>query len=197
MKTVFQNFFGGINSTMTEPPGIDMDVKKETLDNGVAPALQGDIAAIGLEDVFQLFNFAGLTGELEVRGVSNTGYFFFKKGALIFGALDNKQSKIGEIFLAGGRITEEQLRECLDIQKQNGHVQRLGQIFIEKEYIRRSNLTASLSRQIRESFFDVLTWTEGTFSFFINNSPDKEDHLLDERVDALLLQGMVNIDHSL
>ncbi|WP_028579615.1 DUF4388 domain-containing protein [Desulfogranum japonicum] len=196
MKTVLQSFFGGNHNTIIEPLEMSMDVKREAMCNCVLPALRGDIAAIGLEDVFQLFNFAGLTGELEVQGVSNNGFFFFEKGALIFGALDNKQTKIGELFLASGRITEEQLNECLAIQKQNGNTQRLGQILIAKGYIGRNNLTASLSRQMREAFFDVLTWSEGVFSFYLDHAPGKDEQRLHERVDALLLQGAMHIDHS-
>ena len=38
---------------------------------------QGDIAAIALDNIFQLFDFAALSGKLEIRTLENDGIFYF------------------------------------------------------------------------------------------------------------------------
>lgn len=39
---------------------------------------QGNIAAIGLDNIFQLFDLAALSGKLEVEAEGNGGIFYFK-----------------------------------------------------------------------------------------------------------------------
>lgn len=159
-------------------------------------ALQGDIAAIALENVFQLFDFAALTGKLEIHTIANSGSFYFKKGVLTYGILRINHHKIGELLVASHMITEEQLHECLLIHKQGPVKQRFGQILLNKGYIQPGNLGESLLRQIKEAFFEALSWQEGTFFFYPNQSPAAEDAQMHARIDHLLLEGMVYLDNA-
>lgn len=157
-------------------------------------ALEGDISAVALDDIFQLFDYAGLTGELEVSSGQNSGYFFFEKGLLIFGMLTTNQLKLGEILVAEKYITKDQLDECLQLHRNHGAPKRLGNIMVEHGYINQENLVETIGRQIKAAVFEALSWREGRFSFFNNRTPGKEDILLSERVDHLLLEGMVHLD---
>lgn len=159
-------------------------------------ALQGDLSAISIDDIFQLLDHAGLTGELEVLSTMNSGCFFFTKGLLVFGMLETSQKKIGEILLAEQQITSQQLEECLVIHRESDRQQRLGHILIQQGYIHPDNLTSSLGRQIKDAFFEALSWKEGTFLFYIDQTPEEGRLLVNERVDHLLLEGMVYIDDN-
>lgn len=159
-------------------------------------SLQGDISAIAIDDIFQLLDHAGLTGELEVLTTGNSGCFFFTKGLLVFGMLETSQKKIGEILLAEQQITSQQLEECLVIHRAGDRQQRLGHILIQQGYIHPDNLTSSLGRQIKDAFFEALSWKEGTFFFYIDQTPKEDRLLVNERVDHLLLEGMVYIDDN-
>ncbi len=194
MKSVFQRFFKTRTSSSGEKK--EGGLPQEMIRGGKVAALQGDIAAIKLDDVVQLVDYAGLTGELEILSSQNTGYFYFQKGLLIFGLLLSRQQKIGELLLAEQLITSEQLAECLELHQNEERKQRLGNIFIEKGYVKQDNLTSSLSKQIKESFFEALTWKEGSFQFYVNQAPGEDELLLNERVDSLLLEGMVHIDNE-
>ena len=48
-------------------------------------SLQGNIAVIELNNIFQFFDYAAASGELRVVGNDNSASFFFQKGLLIFG----------------------------------------------------------------------------------------------------------------
>lgn len=159
-----------------------------------AVAFQGNIAAIALENIFQLFDFAALSGRLEVQATNNNGSFYFKQGALIYGMLQISRRKIGEILLESHMITAQQLQECLSLQEQMRPQRPFGQILLEKGYIDPVGLDETLLRQIKEAFFETLSWQEGTFVFYHNQAPTPEAIQLKARVDHLLLEGMVYLD---
>lgn len=190
MKSVFKRLFqSGSPAENSTSPEADPSGLREK------PALQGDIAAISLDDVFQLFDYAGLTGELEVQHVDNNGFFFFEKGVLIFGMLAENRQRLGEMLLDEGYITAEQLDECLSMHKEDSR-QRLGRILLAQAYVSEDELVDSLGRQAKSAVFEALSWKEGSFYFHINKAPDDGEVLLRERVDHLLLEGMVHIDEN-
>jgi len=159
-------------------------------------AFQGNIAAIALENIFQLFDFAALTGRLEVQSPENTGNFYFTKGVLTYGMLQIHQRKIGEILLEAKMITPTQLQDCLRLHSQGQFQQRFGQILLEQGYVQADGLDSSLSHQIKEAFFATLSWQEGTFAYFPDQFPSPESIHLQARVDHLLLEGMLAIDNT-
>ncbi len=57
-----------------------------------------------------------------------------------------KRKRIGEILVSHGRISSEQVTECLRIQKETS--KRLGQILIEKEILTKEELTHILGEQL-------------------------------------------------
>lgn len=166
----------------------------ETAVSPCAPAMQGDIGAIALENVFQLFDFAALTGKLEIESPTNCGIFYFRNGALIHGLLRINQRKIGQLLLEAEVISQEQLDECLRLHEQSGNRQRFGQLLIEKGYVKPGWLDKSLLRQVKEAFFETLSWHEGTFRFYPNQMPARDAAQFYTRIDHLLLEGMVAID---
>jgi len=186
-------------STLTQlisSPSPQKDKHAETTPPNEDISFQGNIAAIALDNIFQLLEFAALSGKLEVNSRDNIGNFYFTKGVLTYGMLHINHRKIGEILLDSQLITEEQLQECLDLHKQSQFQRRFGQILLEKNYIQSARLDDSLHRQIKEAFFEALSWQEGTFFFYQNQTPSPEATRLQARVDHLLLEGMVYLDNS-
>jgi hypothetical protein len=159
-------------------------------------ALEGDLSAISIDTIFQLFDFAALTGKLEVQSVTNRGTFYFRQGILIHGLLQINQRKIGEILLDSQVITEQQLQECLLLHKQTGTRRKLGHILVEKGYIKPDWLNNSLLHQVKEAFFEALSWRKGTFRFYPHQCPASDVAQLHARIDHLLLEGMVQIDQA-
>jgi hypothetical protein len=159
-------------------------------------SLQGDIGAIELNNVFQFLDYATLSGELRIITNNNSGSFFFQRGILIFGALGTNQKRIGDLLLESGCISELQLNQCLRIHEQHEGRRRLGDILVRKGFHEFENLSETLKMQAREAFFETLRWKEGMFFFYINQYPSSEEILINERIDHLLLEGIVRLDHS-
>lgn len=155
---------------------------------------QGDIAAISLDNIFQLFDLAALSGKLEVRSQDNDGTFFFTGGVFIYGTLRINPRRIGAILLESGVITQVQLDQCLQLHEHSEQQRPLGQILVEKGYVEPKLLGDSLERQVKEAFYEALAWKEGIFVYYPGEEPAPAALQLQERVDHLLLEGMVYLD---
>jgi len=159
-------------------------------------ALQGSISAIELNNIFQFLDYATLSGELRVVAEHNNASFFFQRGMLIFGALSVNQKRIGDLLIESNLISEAQLIQCLRIHSQHERRRRLGDIMVKKGFIEFDVLAEMLKKQAREAFFETLSWKKGMFYFYANHAPSKEEILINERIDHLLLEGIVRMDNA-
>lgn len=196
MKSILRTLFGKQQQCSDTISASSTVLKQEDGQQGAKVALQGDIAIIALEDVFQLFDFAALSGKLEVQAPDNTGWFYFRNGVLTYGMLQINQRKIGEILLESDLVNEAQLKECLQLHQEGKSQQRLGQLLVEKGYLQPDILDDSLLCQVKHAFFEALSWHQGTFAFYQNEVPATEEVQLYARIDHLLLEGMVYLDNT-
>ena len=164
--------------------------KRKTVD------FQGAINIVTIEGVFQLLYFASLTGKLILLNPPDKATFHFVKGQLTWGSLHTKQKQIGQRLLDSELITEEQLNECLTIHINEKNKKRLGEILLEKGFLQSDLLHHSLKEQAKEAFFSVLSWKTGTFAFISNFTSDEDEVSISERIDHLLLEGVVQIDSN-
>lgn len=65
--------------------------------------------------------------------------------------------RLGEMLIAAGMLTEEQLNHGLQIQRKNG--KKLGAILVENNYIKQSQLIQMLERQLGVEFIDLTSYT--------------------------------------
>ena len=159
-------------------------------------SMQGNISVIELNTIFQFLDYAGLSGELRVVTEQNNASFFFNKGLLIFGSLSFNKKRIGDMLIDSGLITRDQLNRCLLIHSQLGGRRRLGDILVRKGLVNFNDLSDSLQVQARDAFFETLSWKRGMFFFYANQYPAKDEILINERIDHLLLQGLVRMDDA-
>ena len=82
MKSILQTIFGHQPQERTSAPPLLREEPLAAVPAGAAAALQGDIAEIALENIFQFLDLAALTGRLDVRSPANGGSFYFRNGAL-------------------------------------------------------------------------------------------------------------------
>lgn len=68
-------------------------------------------------------------------------------------AVETKKKRLGEMLVAGGLITEEQLRKALDEQKKRGA--KIGEIFVDLGFINELNLASFLGRQLNIPFIEI------------------------------------------
>jgi hypothetical protein len=157
-------------------------------------SFQGDLSLLSPVNLFQTIGLATLSGQLVVRGTKNTTYFIFTKGKLNYGFSLEGRKQIGQILLDSQLITIDQLKVCLADQKKSEKWKKLGSIVVENGYVKHSEITDLFQIQIKDVLFETLTWTEGSFTFVDTSPLTDEDIVLEENIDALILQGLVCFD---
>lgn len=159
-------------------------------------ALQGNIAIIELNTIFQFFDYTSASGELCIIGEENNASFFFRNGLLIFGSLSVNQKKLGDLLLESKLITVEQLAQSLSVHDQHGGHRRLGEILVDRGFLDFESLAEMLKQQAREAFFATLSWKKGMFFFYADQYPAEKEILINDRIERLLLEGMVRLDNA-
>lgn len=161
----------------------------------LAVDFQGSLQVLTIESVLQILYFTRLSGKLILLNPPEKATLFFNKGKLSWGTLHTQQKQLGRRLVDKEVITDEQLNECLKIHLNEKHKERLGEILLKKGFVQMPVLQANLKDQVKDAFFEVLTWDKGTFAFVSELSSD-EEIVLDERIDHLLFEGVVQIDRD-
>jgi len=164
--------------------------KRKTVD------FQGAIDIVTIEGIFQLLYYASLSGKLILLNPPEKASFYFSKGKLTWGSLHTQQKQIGQRLYDSSIITKEQLNECLTIQFSEKNKKKLGEILMEKGFLQSDLLHNSLKQQAKDAFFATLSWKKGTFAFISNFSSPEDEVTINERIDHLLLEGVVHIDKN-
>lgn len=158
-------------------------------------AFQGDLSIITIENLMQLVSHAALSGELQLTTSINSAVFFVHKGTLVYGYLEKNPMKIGQKLIQDNYITLEHLQECLLLCRSESPQPKIGKILVEKGYLQQGDLEKAIKEQIKAIFFEVLSWKEGFFSFSVKKIPSGEGIFLEERIDHLILTGILQLDN--
>ncbi|MEN8188703.1 MAG: DUF4388 domain-containing protein [Thermodesulfobacteriota bacterium] len=163
-------------------------------------AFHGDLSVVTIENLMQLVGHASLSGELQLATRDNSAIFFVHEGTLIYGHLEENSMKIGQKLIEKNYITSEQLHQCLSLYQEKSSRPKIGKILVKKGYIQQKDLEKVIKEQIKEIFFEVLSWKEGAFIFSIKKILSSEAIFVDERLDYLILEGLIhrdNVDNQL
>lgn len=158
------------------------------------PAFQGDLSVVTIENLMQMVSHAALSGELQLTTSGNSAVFFVHQGALVYGYLEKNPLRIGERLIKEKYITSEQLQEGLDHYRAANHPPKIGKILVEKGYLQQEDLEKAIKDHIKSIFFETLSWKKGSFAFSIKEIPSSEDICLEERIDHLILEGIIHLD---
>ncbi len=126
-------------------------------------AIKGSLREAGLPDVIQLLSMGQKTGILTVTEKEHFGSISFFKGNIVDSYLITRKNRIGELLVASGEMSEEQLGEALELQKKTG--EKIGKILLKEKFVREESLVIYLKQQIQETIMTMMTWENGYFSF--------------------------------
>ncbi|HUV37655.1 MAG TPA: DUF4388 domain-containing protein, partial [Patescibacteria group bacterium] len=154
----------------------------------------GDLSVLEPSVVFQVVNMSGLTGALKMITIGNVARFYFKEGELIFATIETRRRRIGAFLVEKGLISNPQLERALKEYHAEKNRGKIGNFLIERGFIDRDSFVSAVQDQIKEVVYEALGWNRGEFVFFHRAEPEKEDILLDIKLDYLILEGLKRID---
>jgi len=160
-------------------------------------AIEGPLRELGVHDIFQLLDLNRKTGQLRVTSAlrNNEGTVDFHGGRVIGAFIRDNPHQIGEMLVRSGRITEAELARAEAIRHQAGEPRRLGEILVAMGAVSSRELQRHLRRQVEALVFELLSWSEGYFSFS-EGRPDGAAVDMEEGLaaEALLMEAARRID---
>lgn len=158
-------------------------------------ALKGTLKDFALPDIFQLIGMQGKTGVLSLDDGRERVTVRFLEGQVV-GADQHPrslESRLGQVLVRKGRITEEQLEQAL--KKQSETLQRLGHILVSAGFISADNLRDAFETQVNEIIFRLFRWKEGGYEFNPTEHVDyDETHFTPVTAETILMEGARMVD---
>ncbi|HJW09079.1 MAG TPA: DUF4388 domain-containing protein [Holophagaceae bacterium] len=150
-------------------------------------ALKGNLATMGLEDLFQWLAVGKKTGILVIKGAHHTKKVAFQEGRVIHVGSDDPKEYLGQFLIAHGRITEVQLREALAAQ--DSEKQLLGRILVSRNLVREDEIQQIVQFKAEETVYDAFLWDTGEFEFLEGATPAPDVVLITLDVTSVVLEG--------
>lgn len=128
-------------------------------------SLNGDLQHFPIIDIIQLLNGARKSGVLRLSCEKGESQLVFHEGDLVSANFLNNRVRIGQVLVSAGAITDEQLAQALDIQKNSGDDRKpLVITLLEHDMVDETAAYNGIESLIEMTVVEVLTWKEGRFS---------------------------------
>lgn len=127
--------------------------------------LRGTTDVLGLPDFISLLSSLRKTGTLTLQSGGSMFVFEFQQGAIVHAVTNcgNPDLRLGTILVAQSKITEEQLKESLDVSAQSKVL--LGTQLLRSETVSEADLRSALEVQVRKIFDAAFALENAQFTF--------------------------------
>ncbi len=157
-------------------------------------ALQGKIEKFTLPEIFQLIANSKKTGTLGIQNSNDIIMVYFNNGRITYAYGPRQTSHIGQLLSDNGKISAGQLEDAIAYQSNSEITKRLGQILVYKKYVTQDDLDEAVKQQVEELVYSLLSWDNGSFKFYDNQYPTKEEITVNLSVENVILEGLRRID---
>jgi uncharacterized protein DUF4388/putative pyrroloquinoline-quinone binding quinoprotein len=132
-------------------------------------SFKGNLEVLNLSDIFQSLAMNRHSGTLIVDDGKREKKIFFAEGEICL-LTSGRRMRIGDLLIANGKITEEDLDLALKLQKQSR--KKLGEILIEEGFCEPTDIENILRIQIEEELYDLFLWRKAEFEFQADTMPE-------------------------
>jgi hypothetical protein len=160
-------------------------------------AIEGPLRELGVHAVFQRLDLSRKTGMLRVSSElrQDEGQVFFDNGKVVLASIRSTAMPTDVALLHAGRITEADLTRARSRQANGRAARDVVDLLVEIGAISQKELERQLRLHIESVVFELISWSEGFFSF---EERMREDLPADTRVavstESLLMEAARRID---
>jgi len=143
--------------------------------------ITADIEDLTAADFMMLLAQNRKTGQLTIENGDERLKLAFRDGDIVYASSTGIRETVGAMLVRRGLISEEQLENALERQKQKDGAALLGQILIEMETVTAEDLTRVVYLQFQNVIREALGWTEGVGTYEPMDIPDLGEVRVDPR----------------
>lgn len=182
----------GEYTLVPSPPDLIILRRVSSTHPGSRVMLAGEIVERGtMLEILQFITQANWTGEFLAVDDDVQRSILFDSGTVILATSTAAAERLGEVLYKHGALTREQFEEALRLM---GPGRRLGDIVVQKGWIKPNDLYAMLQKQVEEIFFNTLAMSRGTFLFARGIDAASIPVRVNLPAGGLLMEGVQRID---
>jgi hypothetical protein len=136
-----------------------------TLSHLMSIALSGKISFTPLVDVLDQLRQKHATGTLVVSRDTIKKCIYFRAGQIVFATSTSRHDRLGDVLVATGKLTREDLEYATQLHKKNLGLKKLGAILVENGLIASKDLFGGLKDQVKEIIFSLFLLQEADYQF--------------------------------
>jgi hypothetical protein len=151
--------------------------------------LEGDLTDFTLSDILKLLAFTSKTGRLHLAGDHSRGRVDLADGRVHDASADATRVPLARRLLGLGLVDGDQLTSLLRERDELPTDRELAVDLVSRGLLDAEAASRVLDEQTVDAVFDLLQWTEGSFSFRVGDAPDSGPIEVSSKVDNLLEQA--------
>lgn len=128
------------------------------------PSYAGDLAVVSFLSLMQRLMEQRATGQVVLRDGTRRKDVYFENGAPVFVTSTSTKERLGEVLVAKGRLSADDLRVALADAQERGRP--LPDILVSNGLLSDLELRDALREQQLQRMVDVCTWERGSYAFF-------------------------------
>jgi uncharacterized protein DUF4388 len=133
--------------------------------------LEGSLDAFSLPDIFQLLSFTKKSGGLHLRRATTRGSVYFRDGAVTGASSDDGRQALARRVVGSAGVGENELTAAVERAATEGV--GVSRALLDAGAVDPDFLRSLVAEQIVDAVFDLLRWSEGDFSFTVDEpGPD-------------------------
>ena len=137
-------------------------------------SLSGNLEDVSVADALQFIHLGGRTGTLTLQAGEVTAEIGFHQGRIV-NAWGPGSKRLGELLLDAKVIDQPTLEAALRAQESQAPRRSLGQILVALGAVTPENMYRAVEQQIERTVYDLVTWTQGTFHFALDDLKPIDD----------------------
>jgi hypothetical protein len=150
---------------------------------------EGHLEDFGIRDILQVLSLSKKSGTLTLKSQHGEGFVCFLDGQIIRASSSHYPENLGQLLKQYKIVTREQVGEAIIYQQTLKLHQPLGKILIDKFRIPSAEIEQIITVQIEKIIFNFFSWTEGYFSFCLEDLQSFGSALLNP-LDFMLEKGL-------
>lgn len=131
-------------------------------------SLVGNLADLGLGDIFQIVSMSRRSGLLQLTTPEEVGEIVFLAGRVVAASRSQATRTVGEVLLEAGVVSPTTYQEMLAAEAHG----TVGAALFESFQVNGEALDQALEAMLSRLVYDMFEWSEGTFSFLLEQEPD-------------------------
>lgn len=131
-------------------------------------SLVGNLADLGLGDIFQIVSLSRRSGTLQLETGSESGEIVFLAGKVVAASRAHPAHTVGDVLMQAGIISPAIYQEMLAEQTRGV----VGQALLVRFQIDNDAAERAFEQMLTRIVYDMFEWDEGRFSFVLEGEPD-------------------------